>query len=59
MKDAVYEGKLVQAGPDAPTEATCPSCGAEVVLRRRGDTWFYRHADGGGESCPRRTRLGE
>ena len=59
MKDAVYEGEPVQAGPDAPSEAACPSCGAKVVLRRRGDTWFYRHADGEGETCPRRARFGE
>jgi hypothetical protein len=61
MKDAVNEeDRLVEAGPDAPTVATCPACGGGVELRsRRGrdpehKTWFYRHQRGEGLDCPRR-----
>lgn len=60
MRDAVEEGRKVEAGPDAPRRARCPVCGGEVVLRRRGSTWFYRHADrAGSPTCPRRARWGE
>ncbi len=60
MKDAIIEGRMVQAGPEAPKEARCPACGGRVVLRRRRNgrdnyTWFYRHARGEGPACPRKT----
>ncbi len=58
MKDAVAQECRVAAGPDAPREAVCPECGGKVVLRRRGETWFYRHVSGP-PTCPRRTRLEE
>ncbi|MCP4540930.1 MAG: hypothetical protein GY832_27660 [Chloroflexi bacterium] len=53
-------GSLVQAGPDSPEKAQCPTCGAAVVKRRRrrmdgNVSWFYRHVQGQGEQdCPRR-----
>ena len=61
MKDAELHGKPVVAGPDAPDEALCPDCGAEVQKRRvtRMDgavTHFYRHKRGQGKDCPRRYR---
>lgn len=54
MKEAVVGEKTVTAGPDAPKEARCPVCGGRVVLRRRGQTRYYRHADGEGPECSRR-----
>ncbi|HIE37945.1 MAG TPA: hypothetical protein EYP77_02565 [Anaerolineae bacterium] len=61
MRKAVTtDGEPVTAGPDAPGEARCPTCGGRVVLRRRGDggreTWYYRHVNGEHPSCPRRWR---
>lgn len=58
MRDALYEGRKVEAGPESPRRARCPVCGGEVFLRRRAQTWFYRHASWEGRpDCPRRTRL--
>ncbi len=53
--------KLITAGPDAPTTATCPDCGGAVTLRKRNrmdgtSTYFYRHTRGQGHDCPRRYR---
>ncbi|MCP4538959.1 MAG: hypothetical protein GY832_17630 [Chloroflexi bacterium] len=59
MQDAVVNGNLIQASPDSPEQAQCPTCGAAVVRRKRrrmdGDySWFYRHVQGEGRDCPRR-----
>jgi hypothetical protein len=59
MNEAEVNGKLVVAGPDAPDEAVCPDCRAEVQKRRvrrmdGGVTYFYRHNRGQGKHCPRR-----
>ncbi|MFO7743246.1 MAG: hypothetical protein R6X31_13140 [Anaerolineae bacterium] len=61
MKEAVANGKLVVAGPDAPETAACPDCGTEVsrrhVTRMDGSvTYFYRHQRGKGKDCPSRYR---
>jgi hypothetical protein len=40
MKEAVANGKLVVAGPDAPDTAVCPDCGTGVQKRR------FRRMDG-------------
>ncbi len=45
----------VQAGPDAPPQAVCPTCGDPVELRQ-GRGWHYRHARGAGVECGRRTK---
>lgn len=61
MKDAIdTDRKTIVAGPTAPKVATCPDCGGTVTLRRRRNgqstpTWFYRHKDGEGPGCSRRT----
>ncbi|MFW6150911.1 MAG: hypothetical protein ACOC6A_05190 [Chloroflexota bacterium] len=62
MKEAVVNGKLVVAGPNAPDTAVCPDCGTEVQKRhvKRMDgsiTYFCRHKRGEGKGCPRRYRL--
>ncbi|MFW6116350.1 MAG: hypothetical protein ACOC6F_01360 [bacterium] len=61
MKEAVANGKLVVAGPDAPDTAVCPDCGTEVHNRHvkrmdRSITYFHRHKRGEGKGCPRRYR---
>jgi hypothetical protein len=66
MKDALNENNArVEAGPDAPEVATCPTCGGVVVLRSRqvgrdpdDSTWYYRHKRGEGPRCLRRTGAG-
>ncbi|MBS3784064.1 MAG: hypothetical protein KGY78_06440 [Anaerolineae bacterium] len=63
MKRAMVDGKLVSAGPDAPSHALCPDCGTAVVKRKRtcmggSVTYFYRHKRGEGKGCPRRYRIG-
>jgi hypothetical protein len=62
MKDALNEDNaLIEAGPGAPEQATCPACGGTVVLRSRRygreakKTWFYRHRRGEGPRCSRRS----
>jgi hypothetical protein len=69
MKDALNEDNaLIEAGPDAPEQATClgmpfiPACGGTVVLRSRrvgrdpeDKSWFYRHRRGEGPRCLRRS----
>jgi hypothetical protein len=63
MKDALNEDNaLIEAGPGAPEQATCPACGGTVVLRSRrvgrdpeDKTWFYRHRRGEGPRCLRRS----
>jgi len=61
MKRAKLNGKLIEAGPDAPKRAECPHCGAEVLLRRRktmdGVTWYWRHINGQALACPARARV--
>lgn len=59
MQEAKANGHLVQAGPDSPQEALCPSCGEGVKKRkrRRDDgslTYFYRHKIGAGDGCAKR-----
>jgi hypothetical protein len=45
MRTAIADGIEIQAGPEAPATATCPACGAKVLLRRHGPTWWaYHHA---------------
>jgi hypothetical protein len=65
MKDALNENTArIEAGPNAPTMATCPACRGVVVLRSRRygreskKTWFYRHRRGEGPRCLRRTGAG-
>ena len=61
MKRARHNGRLIEAGPDAPERAECPDCGAEVLLRRRrnigGESWYWRHRSGEGRGCRRRSRI--
>jgi hypothetical protein len=62
MRTAMAKGKLVQAGPESPDLAICPSCKGMVVKRSRNrqggeTTYFYRHKRGVGTGCPRRYRL--
>ena len=57
MREAEVNGRLVQAAPTSPDEATCPTCGGTVHRRKRrtmggGVTYFYRHEAGEGEDCP-------
>ena len=56
MKRAKFNGKIIEAGPDAPKRAVCPHCGAEVTLHRRrkyrGEVWYWRHVRGQGLNCP-------
>ena len=54
MKEALVNGQPILASPDAPKVATCPACGHLVGLRRREDTWFWRHRQGGPQDCPAR-----
>ena len=61
MREAIANGRLALAGEDSPEEATCPSCGGTVKKRRRRKMngqviYFYRHARGVGDGCPRRYR---
>jgi hypothetical protein len=58
---ARLNGHLVEAGPNSPEVALCPSCGEEVHKRRRkvGQseyTYFYRHRVGVGDGCSLRYR---
>jgi hypothetical protein len=58
---ARLNGHLVEAGPDSPEVALCPSCGEEVCKRRRKIghrkyTYFYRHRIGVGDGCSLRYR---
>jgi hypothetical protein len=48
-------GVEVQAGPDAPLWAICPTCGDPVELRR-GRGWYYRHMRGAGAECGQRKK---
>ena len=62
MKRARHNGRLIEAGPDAPERAECPHCGAEVELRFRSNmdrtkTWFWRHRPSEGRGCRRRARI--
>ena len=61
MKHALDNGKLIEAGPDAPKRAVCPHCGAEVTLHRRrkyrGEVWYWRHVRGAPRRCPGRSRV--
>ncbi len=54
MNQALISGHLVTAVPDVVIEgeATCPACGHPVDLRRRGDTYFWRHRAGAPRNCP-------
>ncbi len=58
MRTATVNNQPTPATPGAPPVATCPACGGKVHKRKRrsGDrvTWFWRHAPGVGEGCPRR-----
>jgi hypothetical protein len=59
VREAIVEGQLVPAGPDAPEEAICPACGGAVRKRKRRTmdgqvAYFYRHERGTGEKCPLR-----
>jgi hypothetical protein len=69
MLEAKVEGQLVQAGPDSPEKAQCPSCpwsfgpwtkgGSTVTKRKRrrmdgSISYFYRHVRGEGMNCPPR-----
>ena len=52
MKQALVNGKLVAAAPDAPATATCPHCAGIVKLRNRQDTCFWRHVHLPRGGCP-------
>ena len=57
MKEAIANGKLVVAGPDAPDTAVCRDCGTEVQKRHvkrmdGGITYFYRHKRERGRTVP-------
>ncbi len=59
MREAKANGQLIQASPDAPEKAVCPTCGGAVTKRKRrrmdgSVTYFYRHNTGEGENCPLR-----
>jgi hypothetical protein len=59
MREAMVDGRLVPAGPDAPEVGRCPECGHEVHIRKRRTmdktvTWFYRHAPGASRDCRKR-----
>ena len=66
MKDALdHNDTRIEAGPDAPEVATCPACSGIVDLRGRRTgknpdekTWYYRHRQGEGRDCPRRSGPG-
>jgi hypothetical protein len=45
MKHALVNGQLTPATLDAPVMATCPGCGAQVKLRNRQGTYFWRHVE--------------
>lgn len=45
MKQALVNGQLTLATPDAPMVATCPGCGVQVKLRNRQGTYFWRHVE--------------
>ncbi len=46
----------VQAGPGAPLQAVCPTCGERVNLLRRGQGWHYRHTRGAGAGCRQKNK---
>ncbi|MCP4540476.1 MAG: hypothetical protein GY832_25340 [Chloroflexi bacterium] len=51
MQDAMVNGQLIQADPDSPEKAQCPSCGGTVTKRKRRRmdgtvAHFYRHDRG-------------
>ena len=62
VKQALVDGQLTPATSDiviegdAPSVATCPGCGHPVDLRRRGQTWFWRHQTGAPRDCLTRSR---
>jgi len=45
MKQALVDGQLTPATPDARPTATCPHCGGVVKLRSRQGTYFWRHVE--------------
>jgi hypothetical protein len=62
MKRAIWNGKEIEAGPDAPARATCPYCDEPVLLRSRRNmdgcvTWYWRHETGAGRHCPGRSMV--
>ena len=59
MKQALVNGKLVAAAPDAPATATCPHCAGIVKLRNRQDTCFWRHVHLPRGGCPPSARNDE
>ena len=62
MKVALVDGKPVEAQPNAPKQAICPTCGEIVTLRHRkrmGEdkvTYFWRHQNNQGRDCGARKR---
>jgi hypothetical protein len=52
MDKALVNDAPMIAHPEAPATAVCPLCGHLVDLRRREDTWFWRHQPGGPLTCP-------
>jgi len=59
VREAIVEGRLVPASPDAPEKAACPACGGAVKKRKRRTmggqvTYFYRHERKVGGECPLR-----
>jgi len=51
MKHALVNGQLTPATPDAPAMATCPNCGGLVKLRKRRETYFWRHVELPRDGC--------
>jgi len=63
VREAMVDGRMIVAGPDAPEVARCPACGSEVRKRKRRTmdkttSWFYRHPNGAGKGCPKRYKFG-
>ena len=55
-------GEPIVADVDAPDTAYCPTCGGDLVLRRRRlmvsreTTYFWRHANNSNLRCQERSR---
>jgi hypothetical protein len=61
VREAMANGRLIQASADCPEVAQCPAYGGEVLKRKRkvgrsSHVYFYRHRVGVGNDCPLRYR---
>lgn len=62
MKNAeLPDGRIIEAGENAPHLGICPYCGNDVYLRqrrlmnKRNVVYFWRHQDNLGMDCPARS----